>query len=347
MAIEFQMPKKVTWEKQTITNIYGKFNFEPLERGYGVTLGNAFRRVLLSSIPGAAIIAVKIDGVLHELQPISGVQEDTIDVLLNLKNLFLKMTTEEPQAIYLDERGRKEVTAANIKTNQNIVIVNPELHIATLNEDGTLRMELTIEKGRGYVPAEKNKRPHQPVGTIPVDSIFSPVRRVKYEVESTRVGQITDYEKLILEVWTNGSISPQEAVITAAQILESHLKIFIGLEEKPVVVSSIVEIKEPLQTPAEENENFGKSVDDLELSVRAFNCLKAAGIKTIRDLVQKTEPELLKFRNFGRKSLNEIKELLENMDLCLGMKMDEHGKLVRPPEDELRLGRRRGRRPAH
>jgi DNA-directed RNA polymerase subunit alpha len=348
MQTELQMPKNLIWEPETLSEKHGRFILEPLDRGYGITIGNALRRVLLASIPGAAVTSVKIDGILHELQPIPGVVEDTIDVLLNLKNLFIKMTTDEPQTIYVEERGEKEVTAADIKANQNITIINPELHIATLNSDGALRMELTVAKGIGYLSAEKNKQPHQPVGMILVDSIFSPVRRVKYDVEPTRVGQKTDYEKLILEIWTNGSVPPKEAVNIAAQRLESHLKIFIGgdLEEKtipepPKIVKPVVPESEPL-----EDENLNKSVDDLELSVRAFNCLKAAGIKTIRDLVLKGEPEMLKYRNFGRKSLNEIKELLTKMGLSLGMKLDEHGKLIPPPEEELRAARRRGRKPS-
>lgn len=348
MQIELQMPRKLTWESDTLTDNHGKFILEPLERGYGITIGNALRRVLLSSIPGAAVTSVKIDGILHELQPIPGVVEDTIDILLNLKNLFIKMTTDEPQTIYLDERGEKQVTAADFKVNQNVIIINSNLHIATLNEDGVLRMELTIEKGLGYVPAEKNKQPHQPVGTILLDSIFSPIHRVKYDVESTRVGQVTDYEKLILELWTNGSYTPQEASSIAARILDSHLKIFIigEGEEKAIPEPVIAEKKEDKKIESCEDENLNKSVDDLELSVRAFNCLKAAGIKTIRDLVLKTEPEMLKYRNFGRKSLNEIKELLTKLNLSLGMRIDEHGKLVFPPEEELRIARRRGRRPA-
>lgn len=348
MQTELQMPKKLVWEPETLSDKHGKFILEPLERGYGITIGNALRRVLLASIPGAAVTSVKIDGILHELQPIPGIVEDTIDVLLNLKNLFIKMTSDEPQTIYLDEHGEKEVTAADIRANQNITIINPELHIATLNNDGALRMELTVVKGIGYLSAEKNKQPHQPVGTILVDSIFSPVRRVKYDVEPTRVGQITDYEKLVLEVWTNGSITPQEAVNVAAQRLESHLNIFkFGIPEEkivpelPKIEKKVIPTIEPL-----EDENLDKSVDDLELSVRAFNCLKAAGLRTIRDLVLKGEPEMLKYRNFGRKSLNEIKDLLTKMNLSLGMKVDEQGKLIPPPEEELRAAKRRGRKPS-
>lgn len=348
MQTELQMPKKLIWETETLSDKHGKFILEPLERGYGITIGNALRRVLLASIPGAAVVSVKIDGILHELQPIPGVVEDTIDVLLNLKNLFIKMTTDEPQTIYLDEHGEKQVTAGDIKVNQNIVIINPDLHIATLNSDGALRMELIIAKGLGYISAEKNKQPHQPVGTILVDSIFSPVRRVKYDVEPTRVGQITDYEKLILELWTNGSISPQEAVNIAARRLENHLQIFItgNLEEKIVPEMPKIDKKVATETEPQEDENLNKSVDDLELSVRAFNCLKAAGIKTIRDLVLKGEPEMLKYRNFGRKSLNEIKELLTKMNLSLGMKLDDQGRLIPPLEEELRAARRRGRKPS-
>jgi DNA-directed RNA polymerase subunit alpha len=349
MQIELQMPKKLSWEPETLSDTHGKFILEPLDRGYGITIGNALRRVLLASIPGAAVTSVKIDGILHELQPIPGVVEDTIDVLLNLKNLFIKMTTDEPQTIYLDEKGEKKVTAADIKVNQNIVIINPDLAIATLNGDGALRLEMTVAKGLGYVSAEKNKQPHQAVGMILIDSIFSPVRRVKYDVEPTRVGQITDYEKLILELWTNGSISPQEAVGMAAKIFENNLKIFItgGIEEKvaPEPPKPSKE-KSPEDTRTKEDENLNKNVDDLELSVRAFNCLKASGIKTIRELVLKTEPEMLKYRNFGRKSLNEIKELLTKMNLSLGMKLDEQGKLIPPPEEELRAAKRRGRKPS-
>ncbi|MDI6783280.1 MAG: DNA-directed RNA polymerase subunit alpha [bacterium] len=348
MQSELQMPKKLTWETETLSDSYGKFILEPLERGYGVTLGNALRRVLLASIPGAAVTSVKIDGILHELQPIPGVVEDTIDILLNLKNLFIKMTTDEPQTVYLDEHGEKKVTAADIKENQNVIMVNRDLPIATLNGDGALRIEMTVAKGLGYVPAEKNKPPHQSVGTMLIDSIFSPVRRVKYDVEPTRVGQITDYEKLILALWTNGTISPQEAVSEAAKILENHLKIFItgGVEEKVVVEPPKPVLTVVDHTVPKENDNLNKNVDDLELSVRAFNCLKAAGIKTIHELVLKSEPEMLKYRNFGRKSLNEIEELLTRWNLSLGMKLDEQGKLIPPAEEELRAARRRGRKPS-
>lgn len=312
-----QKPKKL--EKQDVTEKFGRFISEPFERGYAIAIGNALRRILLSSIPGAAITAVKIDGVQHEFSTIPGVMEDVSEIILNLKQVRLTVDGDTPKKIYLNASGEREVLAGDITPSSDVHIVNPELHIATLtSRDSKLNMEIEVDVGRGYVTADKNKRDDMPIGTIPIDSIFTPITNVKVEVENTRVGQITDYDKLILEITTDGRISPETALTHAALILREHLNIFITQEgEIEIKEEKIDEEKEKLKLLLE------KSVEELELSVRSSNCLKNANIKTLADLVIKTEVDMLQYRNFGRKSLNEIKEVLEDMGLSLGMKIDK------------------------
>jgi DNA-directed RNA polymerase subunit alpha len=310
-------PKRLEAEKETLTPFYGKFAAEPLERGFGITVGNSLRRILLSSLQGAAITSVKIDGVLHEFSTIPGVKEDATEILLNLKEVRLKLHTEGAKTIRIKADGPKEVKAGDIITGEAVEILNPDHHIATLSRDAKLSVEMVIKTGRGYVPAERNKEENQPIGAMAIDSIFSPIKKVNYTVTNARVGQITDYDKLTLEVWTDGSIAPEEAVAHAAKILKEQLAIFITFEEEEEAEGT----KEPEDSQLL-NENLFRSVDELELSVRSANCLKHANIKYIGDLVQKTEAEILATKNFGRKSLNEIKEILTDMGLSLGMKID-------------------------
>lgn len=302
-------------------NRYGKFICEPLERGYGTTFGNSLRRMLLSSLEGAAITSIRIDGVLHEFSTIPGVRDDVTNIVLNLKELCLKMAGNEPRIIRIDVEGEKEVTAADIICDADIEILNPDLHIATVNEDGKLKIEMTVERGRGYVPADKNKKPDDTIGVIPIDSIFSPVKRVNYTVQDTRVGNVTDYDRLILEVWTDGSLRPEEAVSKAAGILVMHLKLFqnmYGLPEE--------EEEEEATFPEEEEDDSSKvldmTIEDLDLSVRSFNCLKRANINTVADLAEKTEDDMMKVRNLGRKSLEEVKKKLEELGLTLKQNND-------------------------
>lgn len=296
---------------------YGKFVAEPLERGYGITLGNSLRRILLSSLQGAAITSVKIEGVEHEFTTIPEVSEDVTDIILNLKEVRLRLHTLESKTLTIDVEGPREITAADLVGDADVEVLNPEQHICTVSEGGRVQMELTARKGRAYVPAERNKDPNAPIGTIPIDALFSPVKRVNYQVTNARVGQQTDYDKLNLEVWTDGSVNAADAVAFAAKIIKEQLSIFINFDEseEPVVE------EEPTEE-AQFNENLFRSVDELELSVRSANCLQNANIKTIGDLVQKTEAEMLKTKNFGRKSLKEIKEILAEMGLQLGMKLE-------------------------
>ncbi len=298
---------------------YGKFVAAPLERGFGVTLGNALRRVLLSSLQGTAIVSVRIDGVLHEFSTVEGVIEDVTDIILNLKAVLIKMHTYEAQTFVLEKTGTRgeqiEVKAGDIQTVGDSEIMNPDHHICTLAGEGHLRMELRVEKGAGYVPADRNKDPEAPIGTIPIDAIFSPIQRVNYLVSNARVGQRTDYDKLVLEVWSDGTVEPPDAVAFAAKILKEQLQIFINFDEEE---EPTMEDEEPEE---EWNENLFKTVDELELSVRSANCLQNANIKYIYELVEKTEADLLKTKNFGRKSLNEVKEVLAEMGLTLGMKL--------------------------
>lgn len=310
-------PRRMEVDQESLTHTYGKFVAEPLERGFGTTLGNGIRRVLLSSLQGAAITSLKIEGVEHEFSTIPEVSEDVTDIVLNLKEVLLRMHTNEVKTLRIEAEGPKEVKAGDIIADDQVEILNPGHHICTISEGGKVRMELTCRKGRGYVPAVANKVAGSPIGTIPVDSLFSPIRKVNYQVTNARVGQVTDYDKLSLEIWTNGSVTPQDAVAYAAKILKEQVTVFINFDEteEPMVVA----------TPREEvklNENLFRSVDELELSVRSANCLQQANIKTIGDLVQKSEAEMLKTKNFGRKSLKEIKEILAEMGLSLGMKLD-------------------------
>jgi len=325
-------PKRLEVEKETLTLFYGKFTAEPFERGFGITIGNSLRRILLSSLQGAAITSVKIDGVLHEFSTITGVKEDVTEIILNLKEVRLKLHTEGPKVIRLKTEGPRVLKAGDIQTGDAVEILNPDHYIATLSRDSKLSMEMTVKMGRGYVPAERNKEETQPIGTIPMDSIFSPIKKVNYTITNARVGQITDYDKLNLEIWTDGSINPEEAVAHAAKILKDQLSIFITFEEEVEEEEEIV----PEHPDNEKlNENLFRSVDELELSVRSANCLKHANIRLIGDLVQKTEAEILATKNFGRKSLNEIKEILSEMGLSLGMKLDSW-----PPkkEEEIESG---------
>lgn len=312
----FEKPRIEIAEKSQ-DGSYGRFVVEPLERGYGTTLGNSLRRILLSSLPGAAVSNVKIDGVLHEFSTIPGVKEDVTEIILNLKGLAIKNTSEsnEPKVVYIEVEGECEVTGADIKVGDNdIEILNPDHHIATLSggPNSKLYMEITINKGRGYVGSDKNKREDQPIGMLPVDSIFTPVRRVNFLVENTRVGQITDYDKLTLEVWTNGTIAPDEAVSYGAKILNEHLNLFIDLSDK-VGSTEILTVKEESQ----KEKVLEMSIEELDLSVRSYNCLKRAGINTVEDLAGKTEEEMMKVRNLGRKSLEEVLNKLAELGLSL------------------------------
>jgi len=318
MSPEFQMPKRIEVDRATRTNCYGRFTAEPFERGFGTTVGNALRRVLLSSLEGAAVTSIQIEGVYHEFSAIPGVREDVTDIILNLKELLLRMHNYGPQVITIQAEGEGEVTGADILTDSDTEVLNPDLHIATLNKDGRLNAQITVKKGRGYVPAEMNVDEEMPAQAIPIDAIFSPVQKVNFIVENARVGRRTDYDKLALEVTTNGSLSPEEAVSQAAQILRDHLEIFVNFKEETRPEMPTVDVDRVHLL-----ENLKRSVDELELSVRSYNCLKNANIRNIGELVQKSEAEMLKTRNFGRKSLNEIKEILETLDLTLGMKLDD------------------------
>ncbi|HUL38113.1 MAG TPA: DNA-directed RNA polymerase subunit alpha [Thermodesulfobacteriota bacterium] len=326
-------PKRLEVEKETLTPVYGKFAAEPFERGFGITIGNSLRRILLSSLQGAAIASVKIDGVLHEFSTIPGAKEDVTEIILNLKEVRLKLHTEGPKTIRVKAEGPKVLKAGDIITGDAVEVLNPDHYLATLSRDGKLSMEMVVKMGRGYVSAERNKEENQPIGTIPLDAIFSPIKKVNYAVTNARVGQITDYDKLTLEVWTDGSLNPEEAVAHAAKILKEQLSIFITFEEEEEGETPYSEDEEAKEGF---NENLLRSVDELELSVRSANCLKHANIKLIGDLVQKTEAEILATKNFGRKSLNEIKEILTEMGLSLGMRLDHW-----PPkktEEEMESG---------
>lgn len=299
-------------ETEEISDTYGRFVVEPLERGYGITLGNSLRRILLSALPGAAVTRVRIDGVLHEFSTIPGVREDTVELLLNLKGLAIKLHSDEPQVIRVEREGEGQVFAGDVITNELVEIVNPDHYICTIDKDGRLYMEMTVERGRGYAPAERNKRPDQPIGVIAVDSIFSPVHKVNYRVENTRVGKVTDYDRLTLEVWTNGTIRPDDAVSQAAEILHEHLALFMGLTGANGRVPATVD-----EAKDERSRLLEMSIEELELSQRSFNCLKRAGINTIGELVNKTPAEMLKVRNLGKKSLEEVEEKLARLGLSL------------------------------
>lgn len=309
-------PKKLEVDTSTLTDTYGKFTCEPLERGYGITLGNSLRRVLLSSLQGGAITTVRIEGALHEFTTVPGVVEDVTDIILNVKALLLRMDDATPRTLVIDKQGEGEVTAGDIQAPTGVTVLRPEQHIATLSKGGRLRMEMTCAMGRGYYTADQNKTEGMPIGVIPIDSLFSPIQKVNYRVTNARVGHRTDYDRLSLEVWTDGSVRPEDAIAYAAKILKEQLSIFINREE-------IEEAAAPQQSESDKlNEYLWRSVDELELSVRSANCLQNANIHYIGDLVQRTEAEMLKTKNFGRKSLKEIKEILAQMGLSLGMKID-------------------------
>ena len=316
----FQRPKRLEFERETLTDRFGRFSAQPFERGFGTTIGNSLRRVLLSSIEGAAITAVKIDGVLHEFSPIPGVVEDATDIILNLKQIPLKIHSETTKTLYLRVDKAGDVRAKDIQVDHQVEILEPEAHIATVSEGGKLEMELRMKRGRGYVSADKNFEEDLGIGWIPVDSVHSPVRKVNYLVEAARLGRTTDYDKLTMDVWTNGTVTPKDAVSLAAKLIRDHLNIFINLEEGG---DQVPEAQADQAMSGSLNENLDKSVEELELSVRSYNCLKNANILTIRALVEKTEVEMLKTKNFGRKSLNEIKDILQEMGLGLGMRIDQ------------------------
>ena len=314
---DFATPKKLVCDEDSLTDTYGKFIAEPFERGYGMTIGNGLRRVLLSSIEGASVTSIKIDGVLHEFSAVPGVLEDVTQIVLNVKQLVLRAHSRQLKTVVIEKDKKGPVTAGDIQSDETIEVVNPDLHLCTLTKAGKFRMELEVSRGRGYVAAEKHKKEGQSIGVIPVDALFSPVSRVNFAVEDTRVGQVTDYDRLLLEIWTNGSMSPKDALLYASNIFQRHLDLFVNYgslpeepeEEAPVAVSE--ELQEKLRTP----------ISELELSVRSANCLREAKIATIGDLVDKTPQELLKYRNFGKKSLAEIDELLHGMGLSLGMEL--------------------------
>lgn len=310
-------PKKLEVDTATLTDTYGKFTCEPLERGYGITLGNSLRRVLLSSLQGSAITTVRIEGALHEFTTVPGVVEDVTDIILNVKTLLIRMDDATQRTLVIDKQGEGEVTAGDIQCPTGVTVLRPEQHVATISKGGRLRMEMTSAMGRGYFTADQNKAPEgQPIGVIPIDSLFSPIQKVNYRVTNARVGHRTDYDRLSIEVWTDGSVRPEDAVAFAAKILKEQLSIFINREE-------IEEAAAPQQSETDKlNEYLWRSVDELELSVRSANCLQNANIHYIGDLVQRTEAEMLKTKNFGRKSLKEIKEILAQMGLALGMKID-------------------------
>ncbi|XXF59952.1 DNA-directed RNA polymerase subunit alpha [Thermoanaerobacterium thermosaccharolyticum] len=309
--IEIEKPK-IEIVEQSNDDTYAKFVIEPLERGYGITLGNSLRRMLLSSLPGAAAKTIKIDGVLHEFSTVPGVKEDVTEIILNLKELAVKLYTDEPKIVRIEAEGKGEVTAGDIISDGDVEIMNPDLHIATLSDNGKLNMEIELVKGKGYVPSDKNKEPNQPIGIIPVDSIFTPVKKVSYNVENTRVGQVTDYDKLTMEVWTNGTISPKEAISLAAKILIDHFNLFTSFAENYNDMEVLVEKSEK-----KADKPLDMTIEELDLSVRSYNCLKRAGINTVQDLVQKTEEEMMKVRNLGKKSLVEVEQKLKALGLSL------------------------------
>ncbi len=314
----FQRPKRLEFDAETLTDRYGRFSAQPFERGFGTTIGNALRRVLLSAIEGAAVTSVKIDNVLHEFSPIPGVVEDATDIILNLKQIPIKLHTDETKTLYLRADKPGEVKASDLEVDAVVDILDPDLHVATVADGGSLHMEMRVKQGRGYVSAEKNFDEDLGIGWIPIDSVHSPVRRVNYLVEAARLGQTTDYDKLTVDVWTDGSVTAREAISLGARLVRDHLSIFIDLDD-----SGDTPHETDGETLSATNEHLDKSVEELELSVRSYNCLKNANIRTIRELVQKTEAEMLRTKNFGRKSLNEIKEILEQMGLGLGMRFDQ------------------------
>jgi DNA-directed RNA polymerase subunit alpha len=322
----FQKPKRLVANTENLTDRYGQFTAQPFQRGFGTTIGNGLRRVLLSSIEGAAITAVRIEGVEHEFSPIPGVVEDATDIILNLKQIPFKVLSDAIKTVRLTVEEPGEVLSGQIQTDPDVEVLDRNVHLATVSEGGRLSIEMRLKVGRGYVSADRNFDEDLPLGYIPIDSVHSPVRKVNFTVEAARLGQMTDYDKLTLEVWTNGAISPQDAIGQAAKLLKDHMSIFINFEELPEAP------EEPVERGIDRmNEILNRSVEELELSVRSYNCLKNANIQSIGELVQKSESEMLRTKNFGRKSLNEIKEILSGMGLALGMKIDQHGRLVAPP----------------
>ena len=316
---DFVMPKKLVCDEATLTDTYGKFIAEPFERGFGSTIGNSLRRILISSIEGAAVTSVKIDGVLHEFTTVPGVLEDVTQIVLNVKQLVLRSHTRQPKTLIIERDKKGTVTAADIKTDDTVEVINPDTLVCTMTKPGPFRMEMELSRGRGYVPAEHHRKEGEAIGVVPIDTMFSPVRRVNFSVEDTRVGQVTDYDRLILEIWTNGAMTPKDALLYSSNILQRHLDLFTGFgalppePEEAAAPSVSEELLEKLRTP----------IAELELSVRSANCLREAQIRTIGDLVQKSPQELLKYRNFGKKSLAEIEELLGSMNIQLGMPVPE------------------------
>lgn len=321
----FQKPKRLVANTETLTDRYGMFTAQPYERGFGTTIGNALRRILLSSIEGAAITAVRVEGVEHEFSPIPGVVEDATDIILNLKQIPFKMMDDGVKTLSIHAGQAGEVTSAMIEAGPDVEVLDRNVHIATVSAGGSLHIEMRLKKGRGYVSRDRNFDEDLPLRYIPIDSVHSPVRKVKYTVEAARLGQMTDFDKLILEVWTNGAVSPQDAIGMAAKLLKDHMAIFINFEETPEAVEEAAE-----RPVGAIYEILNRSVEELELSVRSYNCLKNANIQTIGDLVQKTEAEMLRTKNFGRKSLNEIKEILQELGLSFGMRIDSQGRLLDP-----------------
>jgi DNA-directed RNA polymerase subunit alpha len=325
----FQKPKRLEINKETLTNTYGQFWAQPFERGWGTTVGNALRRVLLSSIEGAAITAVKIEGVLHEFSTIPGIKEDVTNIILNLKQIPLKMNDYDPQTLTINVKGKTEVKSKDIVIPDGVTVLDPDVHIATLSEEAELNIEMRIKMGHGYVRADRNADEDLVSGYIPVDSVHSPVKKVRYDVSAARVGRMTDYERLNIDIWTNGGVSALDAIGLAAKLFKDNLTIFINFEDE--------EPAEPQEkNPPQEitNEDLNRSVEELELTVRSANCLKAANIKTIGDLIQKSENEMLETKNFGRKSLKEIRDILTGMGLSLGMTLEEANRVKRPKENE-------------
>lgn len=321
----FQKPKRLVANTETLTERYGMFTAQPFERGFGTTIGNALRRILLSSIEGAAITAIRIEGVDHEFSPIHDVVEDATDIILNLKQVPFKMMDEGVRTVTLNAVKPGQVTSAMIECPPDVEVLDRNLHIATISKGGKLNVEMRLKQGRGYVSRDRNFDEDLPMGYIPIDSVHSPVRKVKYTVDAARLGQMTDYDKLILEVWTNGAVSPQDSIGLASKLLKDHMSIFINFEELPELAEEAVE-----HGAGPVNEVMNRSVEELELSVRSYNCLKNANIQTIGDLIQRTEAEMLRTKNFGRKSLNEIKEILQSLGLRFGMRVDASGRLVGP-----------------
>ncbi|HEV2454495.1 MAG TPA: DNA-directed RNA polymerase subunit alpha [Verrucomicrobiae bacterium] len=328
----FEMPKRLQKEEATATDVYSKFVADPFETGYGHTVGNSLRRVLLSSLEGAAITSIKVDGAMHEFTTIDGVVEDVTDIVLNLKKIKFKAHTRDEQVLLLSVNKEGPVTAADIQLNQNVELVNPDQHICTLDKKKKFEMELTVKIGRGFCPSDENKKPGQPIGVIAIDSIFSPVTRVRYNVEAARVGNRTDYDKLILEVWTDGRLTPDDALTQSSAILAHHLDVFVGYDKNAVEFEEAADKQDEEKLKLKKQLNM--SVNEIELSVRAANCLNNANITTVGQLAMKTEQEMLKYRNFGKKSLNEIKEKLSSLGLSLGMNFEPG--LIEPPKEEAK-----------